>query len=169
MSKARSRIRRVVRIPKEYFEALDLANGAFPSFYQFENGLRLAIHKYLSSLYTDQWWELSLKSRFPRAYEYAEEQQTKRDAMPWIGASTAVPVLPIHLVTLGLLEQIVVKYRSECIPSLFPTMEFFLGHMEVIKRVRNMYAHMFPCITREDCKVAKREIATLASHINSRL
>jgi hypothetical protein len=89
--------------------------------------------------------------------------------MPWIGASARVTVLPVHLVTLGHLEEVVKRYRSDCIPELFPTIEFFLGHMEVIKRVRNLYSHMFPCITRQDCTLAKREILTLGTHINSRL
>jgi hypothetical protein len=89
--------------------------------------------------------------------------------MPWIGTSARVPVLPIHLITLGQLEEIVKKYKPECIPQLFPTIEFFLGHMEVVKRVRNLYTHMFPCITRDDCDLAKREIKTLATHINTRL
>jgi hypothetical protein len=54
-------------------------------------------------------------------------------------------------------------------PGVIPTIEFFLGHMEVIKRVRNLYSHMFPCITKQDCTLAKREILTLGTHINSRL
>jgi hypothetical protein len=72
-------------------------------------------------------------------------------------------------VTLGHLEEIIKKYRSDCIPELFPTLEFFLGHMEVIKRVRNLYSHMFPCISRSDIRVAKREILTLAAHLNTKL
>jgi len=164
-----SKRRRLVRIPPEYLEVIDLANVLFPPLYEFENGLRLVIHNFLSICYTPDWWELSLKTRLSTVHSYAAEQQKKRDAMPWIGASSRVQVLPIHLVTLGHLEEIVKKYRSECIPQLFPTIEFFLGHMEVVKRVRNLYTHMFPCITRHDCTVAKREIRTLATHINTRL
>jgi hypothetical protein len=89
--------------------------------------------------------------------------------MPWIGDSKVVPILPVHLVTLGHLEEIVKAYRSDCIPELFPTIEFFLGHMELIKRIRNMYSHMFPCITRDDSDVARSEIRVLAKHINSKL
>jgi len=89
--------------------------------------------------------------------------------MPWIGSSSTVKLLPVHLITLGHLEEIVKAYRSDCIPELFPTLEFFLGHMELIKRVRNMYTHMFPCISRSDCQVAKTEIRTLALHLNSEL
>jgi len=110
-----------------------------------------------------------LKTQLPTIYKYAEDQRDRMDNMPWIGDSAIVQVLPIHLVTLGQLEEIVKKYKSECIPELFPTVEFFLGHMEVIKRVRNLYSHMFPCITRDDVRLAKREILTLCSHINAKL
>jgi hypothetical protein len=150
-------------------EAVDLGNVLFPSLYEFENGLRLAIHKFLTTCYGPDWWDVSLKNRLTTVHDYASDQQKKRDAMPWIGASSRVDVLPIHLVTLGHLEEIVKRYKSDCIPQLFPTIEFFLGHMEVIKRVRNLYTHMFPCITKDDCSVAKREIRTMSSHINARL
>lgn len=165
----RNRVRRIVRIPPAYFEAVELGNVLFPSLFQFENGLRLAIHNFLSTCYGPNWWDVSLILNLPDIHQYALDQQTKRDAMPWIGASARVPILPLHLITLGQLEEIVKKYRPDCIPQLFPTMDFFLGHMETIKRVRNLYSHMFPCITRGDCTLAKREIATLASHINSKL
>jgi len=160
---------RLIRIPQEYLEAIDLGNILFPSFYQFENGFRIVLDSFLSALYGTDWWSLSLQTNLPTIYKYSEDQRTKMDAMPWIGDSTRVKVLPVHLVTLGHLEEIVKKYRSDCIPELFPTIEFFLGHMEVIKRVRNLYAHMFPCMTKDDCKLAKREILTLGAHLNSRL
>ncbi|MGH7497131.1 MAG: hypothetical protein ACREOO_32675 [bacterium] len=162
-------IRRIIQIPREYLEAVKFGNIIFASLFQFENGLRLAIHKHQTICYGTDWWNVSLKTRLPRVFEYAEEQQKRRDAMPWIGSSSRVVILPIHLLTLGHLEEIVKKYQSDCIPELFPTMEFFLGHMESIKRVRNLFSHMFPCITSEDCRLAKREILTLASHINSKL
>lgn len=161
--------RRIVHIPKEYLEAIELGNILFPSLFQFENGLRLAIHKHQTIFYGKDWWEVSLKQRLPTVFDYAESQQQRRNIMPWIGASSRVQVLPIHLITLGHLEEIVKKYQSDCIPELFPTLEFFLGHMETIKRVRNLFSHMFPCITKDDCQLAKREILTLASHINSKL
>jgi len=89
--------------------------------------------------------------------------------MPWIGDSPRTPVLPIHMITLGHLEEIVKVYQSEVISDLFPNMHFFLGHMDCIKRVRNLYTHMFPCLTGNDAQLAKREIRTLASHINLKL
>jgi len=167
--KRRSRTRRIVKIPEGYLETIHLGNLLFPSLYQFENGLRLVVNNYLTTCYGPNWWDASLKFNLPTVHQYAEDQELKRNAMPWIGASARVPVLKIHLITLGQLEEIVKRYRSDCIPQLFPTIEFFLGHMEVIKRVRNMYTHMFPCITREDCHTAKREVTTLAKHINSKL
>ena len=167
--KRRRRKPTLIRIPDEYLEAIDLGNVLFPSFYQFENGFRILLDAYMASCYGADWWNLSLQQELPKIYEYSLDQRKKMDAMPWIGDSTRVKVLPVHLVTLGQLEQIVTKYRSDCIPELFPTIEFFLGHMDIIKRVRNLYAHMFPCITKEDCILAKREIRTLGTHINSRL
>jgi hypothetical protein len=163
------RFRRIVKIPQPYFEAVELGNILFPSLFQLENGLRLAVHGFLKTCYGDNWWEASLKVELRTIFDYAEQQQNRRNNMPWIGDSSRVTVLPIHLITIGHLEEIVKKYSPDCIPELFPSLEFFLGHMEVIKRVRNLYSHMFPCITKDDCKVAKREILTLASHINTKL
>ncbi len=162
-------VRRIVRIPKEYFEVIQLGNVLFPVLYQFENGLRLAIHHYLATCYGVDWWKTSFQAQLPDIFRYEDTQRNRMAAMPWIGASARVNVLPVHLVTLGHLEEIIKKYQSDCIPELFPTLEFFLGHMEVIKRVRNLYSHMFPCITQEDTRLARREILTLASHLNSKL
>jgi hypothetical protein len=148
---------------------MEIGDLLFPSLYQFENGLRLLLQSFLTACYGPDWWNVSLKPRLQKIHEYAENQQKRLDSMPWIGTSSAVEVFPIHLVTLGHLEEVVKAYRSECIPQLFPTLEFFLGHMELIKRVRNMYSHMFPCISRADCQFARNEIRVLASHINSKL
>jgi hypothetical protein len=163
------RTRRIVRLPSEYFEAIDQGNLLFPALYQFENGLRLALDSFLQTCYGRDWWDVSLKARLNKTFLYAEDQKKKLDAMPWIGDSTSVKVLPVHLITLGQLEEIVKHYKSDCIPQLFPTIEFFVGHMELIKRVRNMYSHMFPCITRQDCQIAKSEIRVLSRHINSQM
>ena len=167
--KRQGKIRRIVRIPEEYLEAIPLGNALFPSLFQFENGLRIAIDKFLTTCYGTNWWDFSLKAKLPEIHKYAEDQETKRHSMPWIGTSARVPVLRIHLVTLGQLEEIVKRYQSDCIPDLFPTLDFFLGHMTVIKMVRNLFSHMFPCITNDDCKTARREITTLATHINTKM
>ncbi len=169
MPKRRNSVRRIIRIPNEYLEVIHLGNVLFPLLFQLENGLRLAINDFLTTCYGEQWWQTSLKQSLPTIYDYAEEQRQRRNSMPWIGDSSRVRILPIHLVTLGHLEEIVKRYRSECIPELFSTMEFFLGHMEPIKRVRNLFTHMFPCLTKADCELARREIRTLSPHINSKL
>lgn len=163
------RPKRIVKIPQVYLEVLDLSNLIFPALYQLENGLRLVLDAWLITCYGSSWWNISLKKQLPDVWVYSDSQKKKLHAMPWIGASARVKVLPIHLVTLGHLEEIVKKYHSDCIPELFPNLPFFLGHMDVIKRVRNMYTHMFPCITRRDCEVARNEIRTLAYHINEKL
>jgi hypothetical protein len=168
-SRGKARTKRVVQIPAPYFEALELSYLVYPFLYQFENGLRLMLDSFLKTCYGSDWWNASLRVRRERIFEYAEGQRRKLDSMPWIGDSSTVEVLPIHLVTLGQLEEIVKAYQSECIPDLFPNIEFFIGHMELIKRVRNMYSHMFPCITRSDCMDARSEIRILARHINAKL
>ncbi len=163
------RHRSFIKIPSRYLEVLDFEGRLFPPLYELENGLRLALYNFLTACYGPDWWDVSLRAQLPKVWEYSDGQRSRRDSMPWIGNSSRVAVLPIHLVTLGHLEEIVKEYQSDCIPQVFPTLEFFLGHMEVIKRVRNLYTHMLPCITRDDCTVARREIRTLASHINTRL
>lgn len=165
----KKRTRRVINIPKPYLEAMQLGNILFPSLYQLENGLRLVINNHLTTCYGGDWWNASLKQNLSGIWIYADRVRAHNQSMPWIGASANIVILPIHLVTLGHLEEIVKKYKSDCIPQLFPTIEFFLGHMEVIKRVRNFYTHMFPCLTKIDCDAARREITTMASHINTAL
>jgi hypothetical protein len=153
----------------EYFEAIEVASVLFSPLYQFENGLRILLNTFLTTCYGKDWWDVSLKAKLPDIHKYSEDQKKKLDAMPWIGASSAVTVIPIHLVTLGHLEEIVKSYQSDCIPQLFPNLTFFLGHMELIKRIRNMYGHMFPCISKSDCQIARSEIRVLGKHINSKL
>jgi hypothetical protein len=162
-------VKRLLPIPKVYMEAIPVGQSMFPTLYQFENGLRLAINKHLSTCYGSNWWEDSLRTNLPTIYQDAEDAKTKRASMPWIGSSARTPVLPIHLITLGQLEEIVKKYQAECIPSLFPTREFFLGHMECIKRVRNLYAHMFPCLDKQDTMLVRSEVRALARHLRTKL
>jgi len=156
-------------LPAAYFEAVEITSVLFSPLYQFENGLRILLDSFLSTCYGTEWWSVSLKLRLPTVFAYSENQKKKLDAMPWLGDTSAVTIKPIHLVTLGHLEEIIKTYESECIPQLFPNMTFFLGHMELIKRIRNMYTHMFPCISRNDCEIARSEIRVLGKHINSRL
>ena len=162
------RRRQIVNIPIEYIEAIDIGAPIFSHLFQFENALRLYINNFLEVCYGPDWWEVSLKQKKKDIYDYVESQKLKQSYMPWIGESTKVNVLPIHSITLGQLEQIVISYKSECIPQLFPSLEFFSGHLEIIKRVRNLFAHFHPCITAGNVATAKREIITMCEHINSK-
>lgn len=111
--------KRIVRLPADYYVAMDLSNVIFPPLYQFENGLRLLLDSFLTTCYGIDWWDVSLRPKLQRIFEYAETQQKKLDSMPWIGATSTVKVLPIHLVTLGHLEEVVKAYQSDCIPDLY--------------------------------------------------
>lgn len=160
---------RLLSLPKEYYEAIKIGSPVFPQLFEFENGLRLAIHKYMIVCYGSDWWENSLKHKLRIVYDYVENQKNKNSFMPWIGDSDRTILLPLHSVTLGQLEEIVSKYKSDCIPELFPTMEFFKGHMEIIKRVRNMFTHMYPCLTSDDIKDAISEMKILCKHIKKKI
>jgi len=162
-------VRRIVKIPKEYFEVIEKAERLFELLYQFENGLRLAIYNFLTSSYGSNWWDVSLKNNLPTIYEYANDKIKRRRYMPYIAESTLVKPFPMHYVTLGHLEEIVKKYRSDCIPGLFPSIDFFMGHMYLIKEIRNLFCHMFPGITNKDVQYARNAIKLLAEHINIRL
>lgn len=160
---------RILPLPVSYYEAIKIGSPIFPILFEFENGLRLAINNFLITCYGQDWWENDLRTRKSDIYDYVEGQKRKRTYMPWIGDSKRVEILPIHSITLGQLEEIVNVYKSDCIPELFPTLDFFKGHMEIIKRVRNMYSHMFPCITKDDIMDAKSEIKILCKHFKSKI
>jgi hypothetical protein len=160
--------KRLLNIPKEYIEAIEVGEPIFSTLFQFENGLRIYIHNYLVTCYGTDWWEVSLKTKKLDIYKYVQDQELKKNYMPWIGDSTRINVLPIHSITLGQLEQIVIAYKSECIPQLFPSLDFFKGHLEIIKRVRNLFAHFHPCITPRDVTTAKREVLTMIEHIKGK-
>jgi hypothetical protein len=162
-------VRRILAIPKDYLEVIPIGTNLFKPLYQFENGLRIAIDKHLSTCYGPDWWEKKLQFDLPTVYRYAEDVKQKHNRMPWIGDSSRVTIRPIHNVTLGHLEEIVKMYQSECIPSLFHNIQFFLGHMDAIKLVRNLYGHMFPCLTHSDARTAKREITTLCEELKSKV
>ncbi len=159
----------IIKLPDEYANALKLGPPTFSTIFQFENGLRILVNNYLVTLYGQDWWEQSLKIRMRPIYDYVEDQKNKRSFMPWIGDSPSVQLLPLHSITLGHLEQIVIHYRSDCVPELFPTLDFFTGHLLVIKKVRNLFAHMYPCVDKQDLQTLKREVKTLTEHIEVKI
>ena len=172
MSKARKtkkRLTRILPIPKTYLEAIIEGTPAFSPLFQFENALRIVLERHMKTCYGPDWWEVKVKSDLPRTYGYAENVMQKAQLMPWIGATSRISASPLHAITLGQLEEIIIHYKADCIPSIFHGLDFFTGHMDVIKRVRNLFSHMHPCIDKEDIKVLRREIATLCDDLRSKL
>jgi hypothetical protein len=159
---------RIINIPAQYLDVIPIGTRLFPALYQFENALRLAVDKHLTVCYGN-WWEHKLKFDLPDIYNYAEDVKQKHSKMPWIGDSARVTTLPLHNITLGQLGQIVEYYKSDCIPQLFSSLDFFTGHMRLIKLVRNLYSHMFPCLTSQDAKLARNEITTLCASLKSKI
>lgn len=167
--KRKKRVARILPIPKAYIEAIEAGTPAFNPLFQFENALRLALDKHMQTCYGPDWWELKVQHDLPNTYNYAENVKQKNLKMPWIGDSARVTTIPLHAITLGQLEEVLVHYKADCIPAIFPKLDFFTGHMEVIKRVRNFFSHMHPCIDKQDVRVLKREIATLCDDLRGKL
>ena len=161
--------KRIVPIPKPYIEAIKEGSEAFSPLFQFENALRLVVDKHMQTCYGDNWWDMKVKYDLPNTYHYAEEVKQSSSKMPWIGDSARVTTMPLHAITLGQLEELLVHYKADCIPTIFPKLDFFTGHMEVIKKVRNLFSHMHPCIDKNDVKLLKREIATLCDALRGKL
>jgi hypothetical protein len=165
----RNQVNRIIPIPREYLDAIAHGKEVFNPLFQFENALRLVVEKHMQTCYGPNWWNLKIQIDLPKTYDYVEKVKRKEMGMPWIGGSSTVPIIPLHSITLGQLEEIVKHYKADCFPQLFPSEVFFFGHMEVIKKVRNLFAHMHPCIDKRDVKIAKREIATMCDHLRTKL
>lgn len=163
------RQKRILPIPKPYVEAIKEGTPAFSPLFQFENALRLVVDRHMQTCYGPNWWDTKVQHDLPRTYQYAEDVKQSSLKMPWIGASSRVATIPLHAITLGQLEEIIIYYRADCIPAIFHRLDFFTGHMDVIKRVRNLFSHMHPCIDNQDVRVLKREITTLCDDLRSKL
>jgi len=111
------------------------------------------------------WWETKLKIDLPKIYEYSKEEKARQDQLPMVGSSGILQ--PLDYLTLGRLEQIIIKYENEFVPSVFRKLDFFTGHMEIVKRVRNGIAHMAPSMTVKDIHNAKHEIDILLQHLST--
>src|SRR2546427_7631275 len=68
-------VTRIVKIPREYLDVIQLGNILFSVLYQFENGLRLAIHHYLAECYGLDWWKTSLQAQLPTIFKYEDDQR----------------------------------------------------------------------------------------------
>lgn len=151
-------------VPAAHYALGERLADFYSYLFVFENALRLKINTILDAKYPN-WWETKLKSDLPIVYKYASDEESRQAKLPMIGK---VGILqPIDYVTIGHLEQIINKYQSEFIPSVFPNIQFFTGHMVIVKRVRNAVAHMIPAITTKDVRNAKHEIDILLQQLAS--
>jgi hypothetical protein len=111
------------------------------------------------------WWENRLKTDLPKIYKYSQDEKARQDQLPMVGSSSILK--PLDYLTLGRLEQIVIYYEKEFVPSVFRKLDFFTGHMEITKRVRNGIAHMALSMTVTDIRNAKHEIDILLQHLST--
>ena len=147
-----------------YYTLANQSSDFYGYLFLFENALRLKIHSVMELKYQN-WWETKTKSELPDVYKYAEEEKAKYSKLLMVGQGQALQ--PYDYVTLGHLEKIIVKYQSLFVPSIFPNLHFFTGHMVIVKRVRNAIAHMVPSTTVRDIRNAKHEIDILLQHFST--
>lgn len=151
-------------MPGSHYSIAERLSDFYGYLFIFENALRLKIDVIMSSKYTN-WWETKLKTDLPDVYKYSNDEKTKQAKLPMIGSSGALQ--PLDYLTVGHLEQIITKYQNEFIPLVFPNLQFFTGHMVIVKRVRNALAHMAPSTTAKDIRNAKNEIDILLQHLST--
>lgn len=135
----------------------------YPYLFIFENALRIKIDDLMTTNHGVDWWDTRLKADRPDIWNYADDEAKKQAKLPMIGKANLLQ--PIEYLTIGQLEQIIVKYQSLFIPSVFPTRAFFTGHMVIVKKVRNAVAHMTPSTTATDIRNAKNNIDILLQHL----
>lgn len=130
----------------------------------YENALRIKINSVMEKQYPN-WWETKIKSELWDIYKYAEDRKAEQAKLPMIGQAQTLQ--PYEYITLGHLEQIIIKYNPLFVPSVFLNLHFFTGHMVIVKRVRNAIAHMSPATTVKDIRHAKSEIDILLHHLST--
>ncbi len=155
------------RLPKikwmsiRYYTLAARLNGFYGYLFLFENALREKIDIVMRAI-DAHWWESKIKLELPDVYKYAEDEKARQAKLPMIGQAGVLK--PYDYLTLGHLESIIVKYQKAFVPSVFPNIQFFTGHMMIVKRVRNAIAHMAPSTTLTDVRNAKNEIDILLQH-----
>jgi hypothetical protein len=156
-------------LPASYRISFSVGEEFFRAIFQYENALRLIIYNFLEGLYGPDWWGNKLKKDLPKIYEYARDREVERKKKPVFGNSDCVEILPIHYITLGLLNEIVITYKSECIPELFPDVRYFKRQAALIKKFRDLCFHVFPGIIDDDWTTVKGPINELYEHLQYRL
>ena len=160
----KSKLPKLKWMETHYYTLADRLNDFYGYLFLFENALRLKINSVMESKYSN-WWEIKIKMELPDVYKYAKDEQARQAKLPMVGQAQALQ--PYDYVTLGHLEQIITKYNTLFIPSVFPNLHFFTGHMVIVKRVRNAIAHMAPSTTLIDIRNAKNEIDILLQHFST--
>jgi len=156
-------------LPASYRISFSVGEEFFRAIFQYENSLRLTIYNFFKEQYGHDWWENKLKKDLEEIYKYAEDRELERKKKPVFGNSTRVELLPIHYVTLGHLNEIVIAYKSDCIPELFPDIRYFERQAKLIKKFRDLCFHVFPGINDEDWLTVKMPINELSKHLEYRL
>lgn len=149
----------------DYYSKAGQLSDSYSYFYIFENALKIKINDIMSAKYIN-WWDTKIKVDLPEVNKYYEEEKKSQDKMPMVGSPGTKK--PVDYLTVGLLEKIVITYKNEFIPLLFPNLDFFTGHMYYFKRVRNEVAHMSPSVTITDIKDAKHGINILLRHLSNK-
>lgn len=153
-------------MPVTYYSLSNRLADFYGYLFIFENALRLKIDEVMRARDAN-WWETKVKANlYHDVYEYAEEEKARQARLPMVGRSSALS--PLEYITIGHLEQIIIKYQNEFVPSVFPNLHFFTGHMVIVKRVRNAVAHMSPSISAKDIRNAKNEIDILLQHFSTK-
>lgn len=155
---------RIKWMPSNYYTLAERLSNFYGYLFIFENALRLKIDAIMSSKYTN-WWETKVKTDLLDVYKYSNDEKAKQTKLPMIGDLNTLQ--PLDYLTVGHLEQIIIKYQNEFIPLVFPNLQFFTGHMVIVKRVRNALAHMAPSTTIKDIRNAKNEIDILLQHLST--
>lgn len=155
---------RIKWLGERYYTLANRLDNFYGYLFLFENALRLKIHSVMESD-SPNWWETKIKTELYDVYKRASDEKSKQDKLPMVGQSQILQ--PYDYVTLGDLEQIIIKYHPLFVPSVFPTIHFFTGHMVIIKRVRNAIAHTTPSTTVRDIRNARNEIDILLQHFST--
>jgi hypothetical protein len=151
-------------MPIGHYSIAERLSDFYNYLYIFENALRIKIDSVMSSKYTN-WWETKVRIDLWDIYKYALDEKTNQAKLPMIGAPTGSK--PLDYLTVGHLEQIICKYQNDFVPLVFPNLQFFTGHMVIVKRVRNAVAHMSTATTVKDIRNAKNEIDILLQHLST--
>ena len=154
---------RVKWLTADYYSLAERLQDFYGELFIFENGLRAAIDTVMEKNFPN-WWESKIKTDLPTVYKYAEDRKTDQSKLPMVGQGQLMQ--PFDYVTITHLEQIIIKYENQFVPTIFPNLHFFTGHMVIVKRVRNAIAHMAPSTTK-DVQNAKNEIDILLQHLST--